>query len=64
MNTQKLDFPQEIEKTLRKRIKQSSENINHKDDFKYYINLYKRYGEKLFINRENSVYRRNTKLLN
>jgi Transposase and inactivated derivatives len=30
---------------------------------KYLINLYKRYGEKPFINRENGVYKRNTKLL-
>ena len=34
-----------------------------KDDFKYYVNLYKRYGEKPFINWENGVYRRDTKLL-
>lgn len=33
-----------------------------KDDFKSYVNLYKRYGEIPFINRENGVYRRNTKL--
>lgn len=32
-----------------------------KDNFKYYINLYKRYGEKPFINREKVVYRRYTK---
>ena len=35
----------------------------NKDDFKYYVNLYKRYGEKPFINRENGVYRRDTKLI-
>ena len=34
-----------------------------KDDFKYYVNLYKRYGGKPFINWENGVYRRDTKLL-
>ncbi len=36
----------------------------NKDDFKYYINLYKRYGEKPFINRENAVYRRDTIISN
>ena len=30
---------------------------------KYYVNLYKKYGEKPFINRKDGVYKRNTKLL-
>ncbi len=30
---------------------------------KYCINLYKKHGERIFINRENGVYKRNTKLL-
>ena len=38
-------------------------NYKNIDDFKYAVNLYKRYGETPFINRENGVYRRNTKLL-
>lgn len=33
------------------------------DEVKYAVNLYKRYGEKPFINREREVYRRDTKLL-
>ena len=33
------------------------------DEIKYTVNLYKRYGEILFLNREQNVYRRNTKLL-
>lgn len=37
--------------------------IKDKDNFKYSINLYKKYGEKPFINRENGVYRRDTKLI-
>jgi len=30
---------------------------------KYYVNLYKKYGEKSFINRKDGVYKRDTKLL-
>lgn len=33
------------------------------DEVKYAVNLYKRYGEKPFLNREREVYRRDTKLL-
>lgn len=33
------------------------------DEVKYAVNLYKRYGEKPFLNREQNVYRRDTKLL-
>ncbi|MDE5830667.1 MAG: hypothetical protein K2H53_03150, partial [Clostridia bacterium] len=33
------------------------------DEIKYAVNLYKRYGEKPFLNREQNVYRRDTKLL-
>jgi hypothetical protein len=30
---------------------------------KYLINIYKRYGKEAFLNRENGVYKRDTKLL-
>ncbi len=33
------------------------------DEIKYAVNLYKRYGDKPFLNREQNVYRRDTKLL-
>ena len=32
-------------------------------NLKYLINIYKRYGSKAFLNRENGVYKRDTKLL-
>ena len=32
-------------------------------NLKYLINLYKRYGDKPFVDRENGVYQRNTKLI-
>jgi transposase InsO family protein/transposase-like protein len=38
-------------------------NYYNMDEIKYAVNLYKLYGEKPFINRENGVYRRDTKLL-
>ena len=33
------------------------------DEIKYAVNLYKKYGDKPFINRKSGVYRRDTKLL-
>lgn len=33
------------------------------DKLKYAVNLYKRYGEKPFLNKEQNVYRRDTKLI-
>ena len=41
------------------------ERYEYKDvsKLKYWINLYKQHGEKIFINREDGVYRRDTKLL-
>jgi len=41
------------------------ERYEYKDvsKLKYWINLYKRHGENIFINRENGIYRRDTKLL-
>ena len=41
------------------------ELYNYKDTskLKYWINLYKQHGSKAFINWENGVYRRDTKLL-
>lgn len=38
-------------------------NNKNVDELKYAVNLYKRYGEKPFLNREQNVYRRDTKLL-
>lgn len=67
-----------MKKTLEEKLQMCKEHVDEgksishvcelhgtvdKDDFKYYVNLYKRYGETPFINRENGVYRRNTKLL-
>ena len=41
------------------------ERYNYKDTskLKYWVNLYKKHGEETFINRENGIYRRDTKLL-
>lgn len=41
------------------------ERYNYKDisKLKYWINLYKQHGEKVFINRETGIYKRDTKLL-
>lgn len=38
-------------------------NYHNIDEVKYAVNLYKRYGENPFLNREQNVYRRDTKLL-
>ena len=38
-------------------------NTRNIDDLKYLVNLYKRYGEEPFLNRERMIYRRATKLL-
>lgn len=38
-------------------------NYHNIDEVKYAVNLYRRYGEKPFLNREQNVYRRDTKLL-
>lgn len=38
-------------------------NTRNIDDLKYLVNLYKRYGEEPFLNREIMIYRRATKLL-
>ena len=41
------------------------ERYNYRDisKLKYWINLYKQHGEKVFINRETGIYKRDTKLL-
>lgn len=67
-----------MKKTLEEKLQMCKEHVDEgksishvcelhgtidKNDFKYYINLYKRYGDSPFINRENGVYRRDTKLL-
>lgn len=38
-------------------------NFKNTSKLKYWINLYKKHGEKIFIEREPGVYRRDTKLL-
>lgn len=49
----------------KKTISHVSERYNNYSigNLKYLINIYKRYGEEPFINRENGVYQRDTKLL-
>ena len=49
----------------RKSISEASEMYGGYDigNLKYLINIYKRYGSKAFLNRENGVYKRDTKLL-
>lgn len=51
-----------IENKSLSHISEKHDNYNI-GEIKYLINLYKRYGDKPFINRENGVYRRDTKLL-
>lgn len=48
-----------------KSISEASEMYGGYDigNLKYLINIYKRYGSKAFLNRENGVYKRDTKLL-
>jgi transposase-like protein len=43
-------------------ISESYENYDV-SNIKYYVNLYKKHGSEVFLNREDKVYRRNTKLL-
>ena len=49
----------------RKSLSHISERYDKYDlgRLKYLINLYKRYGEEPFINREDGIYKRDTKLL-
>lgn len=43
-------------------ISESYENYDV-SNIKYYVNLYKKHGSEVFLNREDKVYRRDTKLL-
>ncbi len=67
-----------MKKTLEEKLQMCKEHVDdgkslshvcelheyqNKDELKYAVNLYKRYGEKPFLNREQNVYRRDTKLL-
>ena len=67
-----------MKKTLEEKLKMCKEHVEegkslshvcelheykNVDELKYAVNLYKRYGEKPFLNREQNIYRRDTKLL-
>ena len=67
-----------MKKTLEEKLKMCKEHVEegkslshvcelheykNVDELKYAVNLYKRYGHKPFLNREQNVYRRDTKLL-
>ena len=62
-NKEKLEMV--LEHLKGKSLSHISERYENYDTtrIKYYVNLYRRYGEKPFLNREDGVYKRDTKLL-